>query len=1425
MSSNCSRDGAAPGRASARARSVLRTALSAALLLCLLSVPHAADAAATLPEMARLEGADRLEKSQVDRLARWWGALGFAREAAEFVERRVRAGDLSPDEAAPIFGKVVRAAGRRGDGEALRAACDAAIRNGIVAPAVLDACAERLRLEGRLDAAAALLSRIGPGEAQFRRARYAMGQIAVARGDLEGALAVFRDLKESPDGRNDVVAARAALAEDDLLLVAGRPAERSTASPAPSGGSSRRDAVVEAMRAGDAALAGGRTEEAVRAYRRAVDGAKAMLAAPLPSGAGTARAMEGFPAAFRLLLAAHEAAEKAIARNAAVNALPYSADVGTLLADLLCLDFVLENADGALPAPAGPFSLPPARRDALFRLIEKNVLGGMDIAGVLAKTAGDVDVFENLAHPIRRYRNLAGLEARQAAMQALAGRAAKSRRALVASLETAGRGELRPVLRDLDAYLRDLDAIRAARDEAREVIRREFDIFPEERRRDADDGAAVAAAREGLTFDGERTAELRRAGRDLERRARSLAREREAGDVGGLHAAAARRYAEALVEQARFLDANRPQDWESRFRRALDDAVGVLQGDVLDPGTRSALAIRIGSLVVGRLPRWERFPETVAGQPEGALIRNVLRMIDRRTGEDGRDGDVLAVLALLRWRIGDGGAAAAAREFLAGHPASPMAGPLALRLGHGELRARRWREAEEAYRAAAGRGPAEVTAAARAMLGWLAYRDGDPVRALRELSVPLSEPLASRPDAGAFLDDVIALAVRCGAGMPVEGVAAYGPVRARTRAGKRIMAGVAGAAARRGRMERAADLYSTIAVLYAGDGDGPAYEIRAIDSLVRGGRERDALSRALRVARSGRERPGADGRDRELPLAEKKALGRLLREIAERRFAEGVRSGGADPMSDAAAAIAGYFDLAAGGAPADDARLRLKWAVASLGCGDRAGALRLLEGILSGGGSGEVEERAAFLHSDAVIAGFRRGDIPAPRVEASLRVLFGRFPGGKATAVGMRAANALLEAGDPAGAARAADAVERGGFVPPGIRNEARLVHARALIASGDFPGARAKADEVLAAPSGAGEAGVRTHARDVLFLAARKEAQDKAASGDRIAAGALLEGLAARFPELPEAGDRLLDALTHYRDGSDPEAAIRAGSAFLRGFPGRAESLDVAATVGPLLEERGRGGEAAALYARMAGRFPRDGRASRLLFRAARLAEEGGDREEAERWYAAYAKRPGEPRGAGAYAMLSAGLLAWERDRSLRAIEAIGKALRLVESAAGDGAPPELPERAGKARIAVGEYWADRFRDIALVAPLDRSLSRKQRCFRKSLAAYEEAGRAGSPEVRVQASGASGDLFVEFGRAILSSQRPKGMDAAERELYENALARRSRQYLERALEGYAGALDRLRRDGVPASVSEPLLRRVEATSRLLTMAPEARAR
>lgn len=189
------------------------------------------------------------------------------------------------------------------------------------------------------------------------------------------------------------------------------------------------------------------------------------------------------------------------------------------------------------------------------------------------------------------------------------------------------------------------------------------------------------------------------------------------------------------------------------------------------------------------------------------------------------------------------------------------------------------------------------------------------------------------------------------------------------------------------------------------------------------------------------------------------------------------------------------------------------------------------------------------------------------------------------------------------------------------------------------------------------------------------------------------------------------------------------------------------------------------------------------------------------------------------AYAALAIGAMKRMEGDAKTAIREMEEGVRLVTAGLEPDAPGELIEMAGRARIAIGENWAEQFRKTKLVLPLERSLAVKERFFRQALAAFEAAGADAPLEVAVVAARSSADLLVEFGTSILESQRPKGMNGSERARYEEALKRRARALFERAFARYAEAFDLLESEKGTPDLAAPIRERLENVQALLSMA------
>jgi len=159
-------------------------------------------------------------------------------------------------------------------------------------------------------------------------------------------------------------------------------------------------------------------------------------------------------------------------------------------------------------------------------------------------------------------------------------------------------------------------------------------------------------------------------------------------------------------------------------------------------------------------------------------------------------------------------------------------------------------------------------------------------------------------------------------------------------------------------------------------------------------------------------------------------------------------------------------------------------------------------------------------------------------------------------------------------------------------------------------------------------------------------------------------------------------------------------------------------------------------------------------------------------------------PRWTWTYATLYMGLAGWRRGETKASIRLMEEGLRKADAGVEEEAPGEFAELAGRPHRCRGELGRTVPQDTPH-GPLERA-SPSRTGSSGGPSAPSKRWRARPSRVALQASLLSGDLFVEYGKAILASQRPKGLKGDDREGYEEALRKRAGSFYERSLDRYA---------------------------------------
>jgi len=106
-----------------------------------------------------------------------------------------------------------------------------------------------------------------------------------------------------------------------------------------------------------------------------------------------------------------------------------------------------------------------------------------------------------------------------------------------------------------------------------------------------------------------------------------------------------------------------------------------------------------------------------------------------------------------------------------------------------------------------------------------------------------------------------------------------------------------------------------------------------------------------------------------------------------------------------------------------------------------------------------------------------------------------------------------------------------------------------------------------------------------------------------------------------------------------------------------------------------------------------------------------------------------------------------------------------------------------GMATLALARPVADDYRKVALVEPLKRQLKLKKDKLEIALKAYAAAADFGVAEVSTAATYQTAELYRDFGKALMTSQRPKGLKKDELEQYNVMLEEQAFPFEEKAIE------------------------------------------
>lgn len=443
---------------------------------------------------------------------------------------------------------------------------------------------------------------------------------------------------------------------------------------------------------------------------------------------------------------------------------------------------------------------------------------------------------------------------------------------------------------------------------------------------------------------------------------------------------------------------------------------------------------------------------------------------------------------------------------------------------------------------------------------------------------------------------------------------------------------------------------------------------------------------------------------------------------------------------------------------------------------------------------------AALLSRDRLLAA--RAAAPGDQVAAAQR--FARaFDGDARTpAVLVRAAE-LQWAQQQADAARTlAQQVLQRPDAAADTRRRAHAVLGDVALRSGDAGAAeQAYAQELALLP--ADDTAGRQRAGDRLAAAIYRQAEADRAAGRSADAARHFARVAAQLPASSAAPAALYDGALQLIALKDWAGATQALETLRSRHPQHKLAADAVPQLALAYAESGRPGDAATQLERWAATLPDADAARAARWQAAGLYDRAGD---SARALAIHLRAQQDPASPLPQVVQSRWRLAEQArvHKRGRDEEQWLRSLRQADAAGGSARTEATRTLSARAALRLAEPLLQAYGQVALAEPLKASLARKQARFDAVQAAYADAAATGSAAGQALATAASADLYADFGRAVLASQRPRGLKKADVESYTVLLQEQAQPFEDKAADLHRANAERTKQgqwdEGVRAS-------------------------
>jgi TolA-binding protein len=249
-----------------------------------------------------------------------------------------------------------------------------------------------------------------------------------------------------------------------------------------------------------------------------------------------------------------------------------------------------------------------------------------------------------------------------------------------------------------------------------------------------------------------------------------------------------------------------------------------------------------------------------------------------------------------------------------------------------------------------------------------------------------------------------------------------------------------------------------------------------------------------------------------------------------------------------------------------------------------------------------------------------------------------------------------------------------------------------------------------------------------------------------------------------------------------DWDGAVRTLEDFRQRFPNHPLQAEVSSKLAVAYTEQGQWAGAAGEFERLAASTKDPKIARDALWQAAEFYEKAAQRGPAAKAYERYLAQNPQPLEPAVEARYRLARIAKEDGNAAREAALMRDIFQADQN--GAGARTDRTRYLGAtAALALAEPVADAYRKVALVEPLKKNLALKKLKMEETLKAYAVAADYGVADVTTAATYRIATVYRDFGKALMSSERPKKLSKVEREQYDVLLEEQAFPFEEKATE------------------------------------------